>query len=110
MPLIPPTPWDDPEAKAQKKFNRTMRNAIFGAGIGIGLLLIKPFFIGTEEAGTSESTVALFNAIGFSLIGYGALIVVTGLFLRKILFKVNLVAFYIVLPVIILKAIAEWNA
>lgn len=110
MALIPPTPWDDPEAKAQKKFNRVMRNAIIGLGIGIGLMLVKPFFTGTEEAGTSDSTSALFNAIGFSLIGYGAVIVVTGLFLRKMLFKVNLVAVYIVLPIIILKAVADWHS
>lgn len=109
--MIPKAPWqDDPEVKAQKKFNRVMRNAIFCAGIGIGLLLVKPFFIGTEEAGTSESTAALLGMIGLSLIGYGALIVVTGLFARKLLFKVNLVAMYIVLPALILKAVLDWQS
>ena len=109
MALIPPTPWDDPEARAQKKFNKAMRNAIICLGIGIGMMLIKPFFIGTEDGVTSESTARLFNMIGFSLIGYGAFIVACGFLLRKQMPKINLVAFYLVLPAIILKALMDWQ-
>lgn len=102
-------PWDDPEAKAQKKFNRVMRNAILSVGIGIGLLLIKPFFLGTEEGASSDSTAKLFSMLGFSLISYGAVIVASGLLLKKQVLKINLIAFYIVLPIIILKALADWQ-
>jgi|GEM_PF-2942817 hypothetical protein len=109
MALIPPTPWDDPEARERKKFNKVMRNAVLSAGIGIGLMLVKPFFIGTEEGVSSESMAKLFNMLGWGLIGYGVTIVLSGLFLRKMLFKINLVAFYFVLPAIILKALMDWQ-
>lgn len=109
MALIPPTPWDDPEARARKKFNRVMRNAVLSLGIGIGLMLVKPFFIGTGDAGGAHGTAAVFNLLGFALIGYGAAIVATGLFLRRMLFKVNFVGFYLILPVLILKALADWQ-
>ncbi len=102
-------PWDDAEAREKKKFNRTMRNAVIAAGIGIGLLLIKPFFIGLDAETVDHSKAALFNTLGFSLLGYGALIVACGIFLRKMVLKVNLVA-YIVLAVLILKALSDWNS
>lgn len=107
--MIPKAPWDDPEARAQKKFNKAMRNAVLSLGIGIGMMLVKPFFIGTEEGVSSESMARLFNMLGFSLIGYGALIILTGIFLRKMLFKVNFVAFYLLLPALILKALMDWQ-
>ena len=109
MALIPPTPWDDPEARERKKFNRVMRNAVLSLGIGIGLMLVKPFFIGTEDGATTNSTATVFNLLGFSLIGYGAVVVATGLFLRKMLFKVNFVGFYLVLPALIIKALMDWQ-
>lgn len=109
MALIPPTPWNDPEAREQKKFNRVMRNAVLSLGIGIGLMLVKPFFIGTEDGVSTHSTATIFNMLGFSLIGYGAAIVATGLFLRKMLFKVNFVGFYLILPALIIKALMDWQ-
>lgn len=109
MALIPPPPWDDPEAKKQKKFNKAMRNAIIILGVGIGMMLVKPFFIGTEEGVSSESTIRLFNTLGFSMIGYGLIIVACGIFLRKQMTKINLVALYLVLPGIILKALMDWQ-
>ncbi len=109
MALIPKAPWDDPEARERKKFNRVMRNAVLSLGIGLGLMLVKPFFIGTEGAVTTNSTAAVFNLLGFALIGYGAVIVATGLFLRNMLFKVNFVGFYLVLPVLIIKALMDWQ-
>lgn len=103
-------PWDDPEAREQKKYNRVMRNAVISAGIGIGLLLVKPFFIGVDGEDIDTSKAALFNMLGFSLLGYGALIVACGIFLRRQVLKINLVAFYLVLPVLILKALSDWNS
>ena len=103
-------PWDNPEAREQKKFNRVMRNAVISAGIGIGLLLVKPFFTGLDAETIDQSKSALFNMLGFSLLGYGALIVVCGIFLRRQVLKINLVAFYLVLPALILKALSDWNS
>lgn len=96
------------EMREQKKFNRIMRNAVLSLGIGIGLMLVKPFFMGTENGG-SNSTTTVFNLLGLSLIGYGLVIVITGLFLRKMLFKVNFIGFYLVLPALIISALMDWQ-
>ncbi len=109
MGLIPPTPWDDPEARQQKKFNKAMGTAIVCLGIGVGMMLIKPFFTGTEESAASGSAAALFNLLGLSLTGYGAFIVACGIFLRRHMPLINTLTFWLVLPLLILKALTGWQ-
>ncbi|MCM2343649.1 MAG: hypothetical protein NDJ24_03735 [Alphaproteobacteria bacterium] len=104
--------WEDPaarEEREQKKFNRIMRNAVIYAGIGIGLLLVRPFFSGTTET-PDLATATLFNSAGLALLIYGGLIVASGLFLRKMLFKIYLVAHYGLLPLAIIKALMDWQS
>ncbi len=102
--------WEELDEKQQKKFNKALRNAIICLGIGAGMMLVKPMFTGTEDAGTSERTVALFTTTGLSLIVYGTVIIACGIFLKNITAKINLIAFYLVLPAIIIKAIADWHS
>ncbi len=109
MALIPQTPWHDPEEKQRKKFNAAMRNAIICLGIGIGLFLVKPFFLGTHTTESGDSTAALLGTLGLSLSGYGALIVLCGLFLKKQMPFINMVAFWLILPALIIKALMEWQ-
>lgn len=104
--------WEDPaarEEREQKKFNRIMRNAVIYAGIGVGLLLVRPFFAGTTE-NPDLATTGLFNTAGLTLLVYGGLIVASGLFLRKMLFKIHLVAHYGILPLVIIKALMDWQS
>lgn len=104
--------WEDPTAREErekKKFNRIMRNAVIYAGIGIGLLLVRPFFAGTAET-PDLATSTLFTTAGLALLVYGGLIVACGLFLRKMLFKIYLVAQYGILPIILIKALMDWQS
>lgn len=99
------------EEKEEKRFKRIMRNAIIYAGVGIGLLLVRPFFGGAVEGETPDmATASLFTSAGVALIGCGGLVVVAGLFLRKHLFKVNLLLTYGVMPIIIIKALLAWQS
>lgn len=100
----------DKEAKENKKFGRAMRNAMIYVGIGIGLLLIRPFFIGTIEGEDFDARKAeLFMTMGMALLGCGGIVVLSGIFLRKQVLKINLLMQYIVLPALILKAFLAWQ-
>lgn len=104
--------WEDPAAREErenKRFKRIMRNAVIYAGIGLGLLLVRPFFAGTTEA-PDPATSALFTTAGLALMVYGGLIVACGLFLRKMLFKIYLAAHYVILPLVIIKALMDWQS
>ncbi len=89
------------ERKKEKKIGRIMRNGVLSAGIGVGLFflrfLVTPFLGDNEEAQT-----ALF-IFSLCLMGYGALLILTFIFKRDWLFKINLVLTWLVFPLILLK-------
>jgi len=89
------------ELKQEKKTKRLLLKSAAAAGLGLGLLLLKflivPFLGDDPEA---ENALAAF---GWCLIGYGAVIVLSFIFLKKHVFKVNLLLSYVVLPLLFLK-------
>lgn len=99
----------NPDEKQQKKFNAAMRNAIICLGIGLGLLLVKPFFMGTHTSEQGDSTAALLSGVALPLVGYGLLIILAGIFLKKQMPALNFVAFWLILPALIIKALMDWQ-
>lgn len=99
----------EPDEKHRKKFNAALRNAIICLGIGIGLFLIKPFFFGTHTSENGDSTARLLGTLGVALSAYGGFIILCALFLKKQMPLLNLLAFWLVLPAFIIKALMDWQ-
>ena len=53
---------------------------------------------------------ALLALSTLALLGCGGIVVLSGIFLRKQVLKINLLMQYIVLPALILKAFLAWQA
>ncbi|MCB9988341.1 MAG: hypothetical protein H6868_03290 [Rhodospirillales bacterium] len=97
---------DKYERKKEKKIGRIMRNSVLVLGIGIGLFLLKFLvvpFLGDNEQG--ERVLVIFS---LSLMGYGVINVLTFMFLKDGLFKVNLLMTWVVLPLVLLKLVMDF--
>lgn len=93
------------ELKQEKKQKRLFIKSAWAAGLGFGLLLLKfaivPFLGENEQA---EKALVIF---AWCLIGYSAAIVLSYLFMRKHVFKVNLLLTWVVMPLIFVKLLTD---
>ncbi|GEM_PF-994455 len=99
-----PLPMHDPhkaELKKEKQQKRLLLKSAGAAGLGLGLLLLK-FLIVPFLGENAEAEKALV-AFGWCLIAYGGAIVLSFIFLKKHIFKINLLLTWIVLPLIVIK-------
>ncbi len=89
------------ELKKEKKINKLLKKSAWAIGAGIGMVLLK--FLVAPFLGDNENAEKALGILGWCLVAYGATIVLSFVFLRKFLFKVNLLLTWVVMPVIFLK-------
>lgn len=94
------------ELKQEKKQKKLFIKSAWAAGLGLGLLLLKfaivPFLGENEQA---ESALGIF---AWCLIGYGVALVLSFVFLRKFIGKINFVLSWLVMPTILIKLLMDF--
>lgn len=93
------------ELKKEKKTGRILKKSAWAAGLGIGLILLK--FLIVPLIGANEQAEKALVIFGWCLIAYGALMVLTFVFLRNFIFKINFVLSWIVLPLLFFKLLMK---
>lgn len=88
-------PWDDPEEKLNKKLRKIGRNAAYGIGGGIGLLLIKMFF--PKEDGHEKITDIMGDLI-LMLFVYGAVLLLAIIFKKKLAPLIAMLMTWVIVP------------
>lgn len=89
------------EIKQEKKTKRLLKKSAWAIGGGIGLIVIKLLI--TPFIGDSPEIEANMVKAGLCLAGYGLAVILSFVFLRKFLFKIDLLLTWIILPLIALK-------
>ena len=92
--------FEDMSKKKKKKFRRVSKSGFYAIGGGIGLFVIKFIFPNIEG---DEQAKVLFNGLSLWLIIYGGLIVLTLVFKRDWMVRVNTVLVWFVTPAVLIK-------
>jgi len=93
------------ELKKEKKIKRLLVKSAWAMGLGVGLLLLK--FVIAPMIGSNEQTEKALGIFSWCLIAYGGAIILTFMFLRNFLFKVNILLSWTVMPLIFLKLLMD---
>lgn len=93
------------ELKKEKKVKRLLKKSAWSVGLGVGLLLLK--FIIVPMLGIGETEAGAVTAFAWLLVFYGAAIILSFVFLRKFIFKINIVMSWVVLPVLAAKILMD---
>jgi hypothetical protein len=91
---------DGLDKKSRKKYYKIIRNACSAIGGGVGLILLKGFF--SVEV---EKAQDLFNGLGLWLIAFGCVVLLTAIFNKDWVFRINSILIFIVTPVVVVKLI-----
>ena len=89
------------ELKIEKKTKKLMKKSAWAAGLGIGLLLLK--FLVTPFIGDNEQAQKALFIFGWCLVAYGAITVLSFMFLKKFMFKINMLMTWVIMPMIFVK-------
>ncbi len=93
------------ELKKEKKIKRLLKKSAWSVGLGVGLLLLKLIVVPLIGIGKTEQGALL--AFAWLFIFYGASIILSYVFLRKFLFKINILMSWIVLPLLATKVLMD---
>ena len=88
------------DKKSRKKYYKIIRNACSAIGGGVGLVLLKSFF--SVEVQKAQE---LFNGLGAWLIIFGVAVLLTAIFKKDWVFRVNSILMFILTPIVIFKLI-----
>ncbi len=89
------------ERKREKKIRRLLKKSAWAAGMGIGLIILR--FIVAPYLGENEAAQDALFIFGWCLIGYGAATVLSFMFLRAHIFKINIALSWVIMPLIFIK-------
>jgi hypothetical protein len=99
--------FDDPEVRREKKIKKIARNGAYAFGGGVGLWFMNALYPYEDGA---EHIAELFGWLAFILIGYGLVTLATVMFKRKLVFPVNALLNWLVLPAMVLYLFTKyWN-
>lgn len=88
-------PWDDPEEKLNKKIRKVGRSAAYAIGGGLGLFIIKVLF--PKEEGHEKIT-DMIGDIVTVLIVYGAVLLLSVIFKKKLAPLVASIMTWLIVP------------
>lgn len=89
------------ERRKEKRIKQIMLRSMGAAGVGIGLFLLR--FLVAPFIGENEEVMQAIVTFSLSLIGLGAVMIVTFLFKKDWLSKVYMAMIWVILPVILVK-------
>jgi hypothetical protein len=91
--------WDDPEQRLNKKVRKAARNGALSVGGGVGLFFMGMLYPHEEGA---DHIASLFTNLALVMILYGAVMLATVMFRRRLVPPMNLLMTWLVLPTLIL--------
>lgn len=89
------------ELKKEKKIKKLLKKSAWAIGAGIGMILLKTLvapFLGDNE----EAEKAL-GVLGWCLAAYGTSTILSFIFLRNFIFKIDFIMAWAVMPLIFIK-------
>lgn len=93
------------ERRKEKKIRRILKKSAWAMGLGVGFLLLK--FLVVPFIGDNEQAEKALGVFSWCLIAYGLVIILTFMFLRDFLFKVNIALSWVVLPLLLVKLMTD---
>jgi hypothetical protein len=91
--------WNDPEERLNKKVRKAARNGAFAIGGGVGLFFMGMLYPHEEGA---DHIARLFSNLALVMILYGAVMLATVMFRRRLVPPMNFLMTWLVLPTLIL--------
>lgn len=91
--------WDDPEQRLNKKVRKAARNGALSVGGGVGFFFMGVLYPHEEGA---DHIASLFTNLALVMIFYGAVMLATVMFKRKLVPPMNFLMTWLVLPSLIL--------
>ena len=93
------------EKRQEKKIKRLLKKSAWAIGIGFGLFLLKivivPFLGSNEDV---EKALLIFS---LCLIAYGGILVLSFMFLRTMLSKIDLALSWVIMPAFLVKILMD---
>ncbi|MCB9990414.1 MAG: hypothetical protein H6867_03410 [Rhodospirillales bacterium] len=96
---------DKAERRKEKKIRRILKKSAWATGLGVGLLILKVFIV--PYIGDNEQAEKALSVFSWCLVFYGITMILSFLFLRAHIFKINIALSWVILPLLFVKLLMD---